>query len=147
MARSAGADHVILYTKNDFEQEVKTITSGAGVHVVYDSVGKATFEKSLNCLGRRGMMALFGQSSGSVPPMDPNILNAKGSLYLTRPGLPHYVASRDELSWRSGEVFNGILNGTLKIHIDRTYPLRDAARAHEALEHRETAGKVLLRPE
>jgi len=147
LARSAGADHIILYAKSDFEQEVKTITSGAGVDVVYDSVGKTTFEKSLNCLRRRGMMVLFGQSSGPVPPMDPNTLNPKGSLYLTRPGLAHYVATRDELSWRSGDVFNAILDGALKIRIDRTYPLRDAAQAHQALEHRETAGKVLLQPE
>jgi len=146
LARSAGADHIILYTQSDFEKEVKAITSGAGVDVVYDSVGQATFEKSLNCLRRRGMMVLFGQSSGPVPPMDPNILNPKGSLYLTRPALGHYTASRDELSWRAGDVLNWISDGSLKIRIDRTYPLREVAQAHQALEARKTAGKILLEP-
>jgi len=146
LARSAGADHVILYTQSDFEQEVKTITSGAGVDVVYDSVGQATFEKSLNCLRRRGMMVLFGQSSGPVPPIDPGILNPKGSLYLTRPSLGHFTATRDELSWRAGDVLNWILDGSLRIRIDRTYPLQEVAQAHQALELRKTAGKVLLQP-
>jgi NADPH2:quinone reductase len=110
LARNAGADHVILYTQSDFEQEVKTFTSGKGVDAVYDSVGQATFEKSLNCLRRRGMMVLFGQSSGPIPPMDPGILNPKGSLYLTRPSLGHYTATRDELSWRASDVLNWILD-------------------------------------
>jgi NADPH2:quinone reductase len=146
LARNTGADHVILYTQSDFEEEVKTITSGKGVDVVYDSVGQATFEKSLNCLRPRGMMVLFGQSSGPVPPMDPGILNAKGSLYLTRPSLGHYTATRDELSWRAGDVLNWILDGSVKIRIDRTYPLKEAPKAHQALEGRQTAGKVLLQP-
>jgi NADPH2:quinone reductase len=146
LARNAGADHVILYTQSDFEQEVKAITSGKGVDAVFDSVGQATFEKSLNCLKRRGMMILFGQSSGPVPPMDPAILNPKGSLYLTRPGLGHYTATRDELLWRAGDVLDWILDGSLKIRIDRTYPLKDAAQAHQDLEGRQTKGKVLLQP-
>jgi NADPH2:quinone reductase len=144
LASHAGADHIIFYTRDDFEQEVKRITGGAGVDVVYDSVGKTTFEKSLNCLRRRGMMVLFGQSSGSVPPMEPGTLNAKGSLYLTRPGLAHYTATRDELMWRSGDLFRWISEKSLSIRIDRTYPLKAAAQAHQALESRQTAGKVLL---
>ena len=146
LAGNAGADHIIFYTRDDFEQEVKRITGGAGVHVVYDSVGKTTFEKSLNCLRRRGMMVLFGQSSGPVPPMEPGTLNAKGSLYLTRPGLPHYTANRDELLWRAGDLFQWIANKSLSIRIDRTYPLKAAAQAHQALESRQTAGKVLIQP-
>jgi NADPH2:quinone reductase len=146
LAINAGADHVILYTQSDFEQEVKTITSGKGVDVVYDSVGRATFEKSLNCLRPRGMMVLFGQSSGPVPAMNPGILNPKGSLYLTRPGLGHYTATRDELVWRAGDVLNWVSDGSLKIRIDRTYPLKQVAEAHQALESRQTAGKVLLKP-
>lgn len=146
LAREAGADRVILYTKQDFQQEVKRITAGKGVDVVYDSVGRATFEKSLNCLRRRGMMVLFGQSSGPVPPIDPNILNARGSLYLTRPGLPSYTATREELQWRAGDVLKWVSEKHLKVRVDRAYPLKDAAKAHEALEARKTAGKVLLRP-
>jgi NADPH2:quinone reductase len=146
LAQSAGADHVILYTKTDFETEVKKITSGTGVDVVYDSVGRTTFEKSLNCLRRRGMMVLFGQSSGSVPPFDPGILNPKGSLYLTRPSLGHYTATKEELSWRAGDILGWVLDGTLKVRIDRTYALREAGQAHQALEARKTSGKVLLRP-
>jgi len=146
LAREAGADHVILYGKDDFEHEVKSITSGAGVDVVYDSVGKTTFEKSLNCLRRRGMMVLFGQSSGPVPPFDPGILNSKGSLYLTRPGLAHYISDRDELLWRANDVLGRVADGTLTVRVDRSYPLHQAARAHQALEGRETAGKVLLTP-
>ncbi|HYK87274.1 MAG TPA: zinc-binding dehydrogenase, partial [Acidobacteriota bacterium] len=129
-----------------FEPEVKKLTEGLGVHVVYDSVGRDTFEKGLNCLRRRGMIVLYGQSSGTVPPFDLNILNAKGSLYITRPSLGHYVATRDELDWRARDLFGWILEGKLKLRIDRTYPLRDAARAHEALETRQTTGKVLLIP-
>lgn len=146
LAREAGANRVILYTKQDFEQEVKRITAGKGVDVVYDSVGLVTFEKSLNCLRRRGMMVLFGQSSGPVPPIDPNILNARGSLYLTRPGLPAYTATREELQWRAGDVLKWVSEKHLKLRVDRVYPLKEAAEAHRALEARKTAGKVLLRP-
>lgn len=146
LARDAGADHVILYSREDFEQEVKRVTAGAGVDVVYDSVGKATFEKSLNCLKRRGMMVLFGQSSGPVPPIEPGMLNARGSLYLTRPGLAHYTATREELLWRTGDLFRWMAENSLNLRIDRTFPLKDAGRAHEALESRQTAGKVLIRP-
>jgi NADPH2:quinone reductase len=146
LARDAGADHIILYTQDDFEQEARRLTGGTGVDVVYDSVGKTTFEKSLNCLRRRGMMVLFGQSSGPVSPMEPGMLNVKGSLYLTRPGLAHYTATREELLWRAGELFQWISEKKLNIRIDRTYPLKEAAQAHEALESRQTAGKVLLEP-
>jgi NADPH2:quinone reductase len=146
LARNAGADHIIFYTRDDFEQEVKRITGGAGVEVVYDSVGRTTFEKGLNCLKRRGMMVLFGQSSGSVPPIEPGILNTKGSIYLTRPGLAHYTASREELLWRAGDILKWVSEKSLKLHIDRTYPLKEAALAHQALEARETAGKVLIQP-
>jgi NADPH2:quinone reductase len=146
LARSAGVDHVILYSQCDFEREVNQIMAGAGVDVVYDSVGKATFEKSLNCLRRRGMMVLFGQSSGPVPPFDPNILNPKGSLYLTRPSMAHYTTNRDELSWRAGDVLRWVSEGSLKVRVHRIYPLREAAQAHQSLEGRQTAGKVLLQP-
>jgi NADPH2:quinone reductase len=144
LARNAGADHIILYTQKDFEQEVRGITGGAGVDVVYDSVGRTTFEKGLNCLRRRGMMVLFGQSSGPVPPLDPGILNSKGSIYLTRPTLVHYTATREELLWRAGDILNWISDGGLKVRIDRTYPLKEIASAHQALETRQTAGKILL---
>lgn len=146
LARNAGADYTIFYTRDDFELEVKRITEGTGVDVVYDSVGKTTFEKSLNCLKRRGMMVLFGQSSGPVPPMEPGTLNAKGSLYLTRPGLAHYTANRDELMWRAGDLFQWISEKSLNIRVDRTYSLKAAAQAHQALESRQTAGKVLIQP-
>jgi NADPH:quinone reductase len=146
LAKGAGADHVILYTQTDFEQEAKRITAGKGVDVVYDSVGQATFDKSLNCLRPRGMMVLFGQSSGPVPPVNPGILNAKGSLYLTRPGIGHYIATREELLWRAGDIFNWVSDGSLKVRVDRIYPLKEAAQAHRALETRQTAGKVLLQP-
>ncbi len=144
LARNAGAHHVILYSQIDFEQEVKRITAGAGVDVVYDSVARATFDRSLNCLRRRGMMVLFGQSSGPVLPLDPNILNPKGSLYLTRPGMGHYTATREELLWRAGDVLKWIAEGSLKIRVHHVYPLSKAAQAQEALESRKTAGKVLL---
>jgi NADPH2:quinone reductase len=144
IARSHGADEVILYTERDFETEVKRITAGDGVHVVYDSVGKTTFDKSLNCLRPRGLMALFGQSSGPVPPFDPAILNARGSLFLTRPSLGHYLATREELLWRAGDVLGWLDSGKLKLRIHRTYPLADAAQAHRDLESRKTAGKLLL---
>jgi NADPH2:quinone reductase len=144
IARHHGVDEAILYTSQDFEHEVRRLTEGKGVDVVYDSVGKTTFEKSLNCLRARGMMALFGQSSGPVPPFDPNILNGKGSLFLTRPSLAHHLLSRQELEWRAGDVLQWIAEGKLKIRIDRTYPLADAAAAHRDLEGRRTAGKLLL---
>jgi NADPH2:quinone reductase len=146
LARTAGADHVILYENTDFEAEVRRITDGRGVDVVYDSVGKATFEKSLSCLRRRGMLALFGQSSGPVPPVDLNVLNAKGSVFVTRPSLAHYTATRDELEWRAGDILRWVKEGKLKLRIDRTYPLKQAAEAHRALEGRQTSGKVVLLP-
>ncbi len=144
IARGHGADETILYTQQDFEAEVKKFTGGRGVDVVYDSVGKTTFEKSLNSLRPRGLMALFGQSSGAVPPFDPNILNGKGSLFLTRPSLGHYVATREELLWRAGDVLGWMDSGRLKVRIDRTYPLADAADAHRDLEARRTTGKLVL---
>jgi NADPH2:quinone reductase len=143
IARDSGADEVILYTEREFDVEARRLTGGRGVDVVYDSVGKTTFEKSLNALRPRGTLALFGQSSGSVPALDPAIL-AKGSLYLTRPGLPHYLLTREELLWRAGEVLDAIDAGKLRLRIDRTYPLADAAAAHRDLESRKTAGKLLL---
>jgi NADPH:quinone reductase len=146
LAKGAGADHIILYTQADFEREVKRITEGKGVDVVYDSVGQATFDKSLNCLRPRGTMALFGQSSGPVPPFNPSLLNAKGSLYLTRPGIGHYTATREELLGRTADIFGWVSNGSLKVRVDRIYPLKEAAEAHRALEARRTAGKVLLQP-
>jgi NADPH2:quinone reductase len=148
IAREHGVDEVIFYTRQDFEAEVKRLTSGApagpGVDVVYDSVGKTTFEKSLNCLRPRRLLALFGQSSGAVPPFDPSLLNAKGSLFLTRPSLAHHVATREELMWRAGDVLNWVAEGKLRLRIDRTYPLAEAAAAHRDLEGRRTAGKLLL---
>ena len=146
LARGAGADDVILYTQQDFEVEVKRLTGGAGVRVVYDSVGKTTFDKSLNCLARRGMLVLFGQSSGPVPPFDPQTLNQKGSLYLTRPTLAHYVATREELLARAGQVLGWVADGSLSVHIGRDYRLAEAAEAQRALAGRETTGKVLLVP-
>lgn len=146
LARAAGADDIILYTEQDFEQETRRLTDGRGVQVVYDSVGKDTFLKSLNCLAPRGMLALFGQSSGSVPAFDPALLAQKGSLFLTRPSLAQYAATREELLWRSGELFNWIAAGELKLRIEKTFPLADAAEAHRQLEGRKTTGKVLLLP-
>jgi NADPH:quinone reductase len=144
IARQSGADETILYTQQDFEAEVKRLTSGRGVDVVYDSVGKTTFEKSLNSLRPRGLLALFGQSSGAVPPFDASILNAKCSLFLTRPSLAHHVLTREELLWRAGDVLGWIDSGKLKLRIDRAYPLAEAAAAHRDLESRKTAGKLLL---
>jgi NADPH2:quinone reductase len=144
IAREHGVDEAILYTQTDFEAEVKRLTGGRGVDVVYDSVGKTTFDKSLGSLRPRGMLALFGQSSGAVPPFDPTILNGKGSLYLTRPSLGHYLQTRDELEWRANDVLRWIDSGQLKIRIDRTYPLADAGEAHRDLESRKTSGKLLL---
>jgi NADPH:quinone reductase len=146
IALQAGADEVIDYKTEDFEEKVKRITDGKGVQVVYDSVGKATFEKGLNCLARRGMMVLFGQSSGGVGPIDPQVLNQKGSVYLTRPSLFHYIALREELLERSSQVLGWIRDGVLKLTIFREMPLERAAEAHRMLEARQTAGKVLLLP-
>ncbi|MBZ5621170.1 MAG: quinone oxidoreductase [Acidobacteriia bacterium] len=144
IAREHGVDEAILYTERDFETEVKRLTGGRGVDVVYDSVGKTTFEKSLSSLRPRGMLALFGQSSGPVPPFDAAILNTKGSLFLTRPSLAHHALTREELLWRAGDVLNWVASGQLKLRIDRTYPLAEAAAAHRDLEGRKTAGKLLL---
>lgn len=146
LAREAGADHVIRYDIRDFEAEVKNITQGRGVDVVYDSVGRTTFEKSLNSLKRRGMMVLFGQSSGPVPPVDLSILNAKGSLYVTRPGIAHYTATPEELELRACDILEWISDDKLKLRIDQTFPLQEAAEAHRALEGRQTKGKILLTP-
>lgn len=146
LAREAGADDIILYTQQDFEAETKRLTDGKGVHVVYDSVGKTTFEKGLNVLRPRGMMALFGGSSGAVPPFDPIVLSQKGSLFLTRPTLNHYIATREELVERSAAVFAMIAAGKLKLRIEHTYPLAEAQRAHRDLESRKTTGKLLLIP-
>jgi NADPH2:quinone reductase len=144
LARGAGADDVILYTQADFEAETKRLTGG--VDVVYDSVGKTTFEKGLNILRPRGMMVLFGGSSGAVPPFDPIVLTQKGSLFLTRPSLTNYIATREELVARSGAVFAMITAGKLKLRIEHTYPLAEAQRAHRDLEGRKTTGKLLLIP-
>jgi NADPH2:quinone reductase len=146
LARQAGADETILYTKQDFEAEVKRITGGKGVQVVYDSVGKTTWDKSLNCLAPRGLMALYGASSGPIAPVDAQILNQKGSLYLTRPSLNTYAASREELLWRAGEVLGWVRDGKLKLRTEFEFPLKDATEAHRALEGRKTTGKVLIVP-
>jgi NADPH2:quinone reductase len=143
-ASQAGADEVVVYTREDFVSEVRRVTRGRGVSVVYDSVGKSTFTGSLDCLAPRGMLVLFGQSSGPVPPLDPQVLNSKGSLFLTRPTMAHYVTTREELLDRAQDLFGWIEQGSLKVRVDRTYALRDAALAHQALENRETTGKVLL---
>ena len=144
LAREAGADDVILYTQTDFEAETRRLTGGRGVDVVYDSVGKTTFEKGLNILRPRGYMVLFGGSSGPVPPFDLIQLSQKGSLYVTRPTLTHYVATREDLEMRAGAVFSMIAAGKLKLRIAHTYPLKDAAQAHRDLEARRTTGKLLL---
>jgi NADPH2:quinone reductase len=146
LAKQAGADAVILYREQDFEAESCQLTAGRGVDVVYDSVGKDTFDKSLRSLRPRGMLVLFGQSSGAVSPMDPQTLAAKGSLFLTRPTLGHYTATREELLSRANDLFAWVKRGELKVRIDRTFPLADAAEAHRALESRGTTGKVLLIP-
>ena len=146
LARAAGASDTILYTTQDFVAEVRRITNGELVHVVYDSVGATTFLKSMDCLMRRGMLVLFGQSSGPVAPLDPNMLNPKGSLFLTRPTLAHYVATRDELLWRASDVLGWVGDGSLTVTVDREVPLVHAAEAHHALEGRRTTGKVLLVP-
>jgi NADPH2:quinone reductase len=146
LARDAGASEVVIYTRQDFEAEVKRITGGKGCQVVYDSVGKTTFDKGFNCLAPRGMMVLYGQASGPIGPFDPQTLNQKGSLFLTRPSLFHYVATRDELVQRATEVGGWITSGKLKLRTEFEFPLKDAAEAHRALEARKTTGKVLLIP-
>lgn len=146
LSRQAGASHVILYTREDFTAEVKRLTDDSGVDVVYDSVGKSTFEGSLNCLRRRGMLVLFGGSSGPVPPFDPIQLNSKGSLFLTRPSLWHYISTREELEWRAGDVLRWVADGRLKLRMEHVYELADAARAQSDVEARKTAGKILLEP-
>ena len=143
-ARAAGVDETILYTSADFEAEVKRLTGGAGVHVVYDSVGQSTFEKSLACLRPRGMLVLFGQSSGPVSPIDPQILNTRGSVFLTRPSLGHYLLTRDELLSRAGAVLRAVADGALTLRIDRKYSLAEAADAHRDLASRKTIGKLLI---
>jgi NADPH2:quinone reductase len=145
-ARQLGADEMILYSEVDFEPEVKRLTNGKGVDVVYDSVGKDTFDKSLNCLRPRGYMVLFGQSSGRVPPLDPQVLNAKGSLFLTRPTLGHYVATREELLRRANDLFEWMAGGKLRVRIDKTFQLAEAAEAHRYLASRASKGKILLIP-
>jgi NADPH2:quinone reductase len=145
LARAAGADEVIVYTREDFTAAVRRITGGRGVQVVYDSVGKTTFFPGLDVLAPRGMMVLFGQSSGPVPPIDPQLLNQKGSLFLTRPTLGHYIATRNELLWRAGELFSWIAAGELTVRVGGEFPLAAAGEAHRALEGRRTTGKVLLR--
>jgi len=146
LARGAGADEVILYTQADFETETKRLTGGKGVDVVYDSVGKTTFEKGLNVIRPRGMMALFGGSSGAVPPFDLIVLSQKGSLYVTRPTLANYIATREELVARSSAVFGMITAGKLRLRIEHSYPLAEAPQAHRDLEGRKTTGKLLLIP-
>jgi NADPH2:quinone reductase len=146
LARAAGADEVILYTEHDFEIETRRLTGGSGVNVVYDSVGRTTFTRSLGCLAPRGMLVLYGQSSGPVAPVDPQLLSQKGSLFLTRPTLGHYAASRAELVERSAAVLGWVADGSLKVRIGREFPLSAAAEAHVELEARRTTGKVLLIP-
>jgi NADPH2:quinone reductase len=146
LARAAGADEVILYTQADFEAETKRVTGGKGVDVVYDSVGKTTFDKGLNVLRPRGMMALFGGSSGAVAPIDPLLLTQKGSLFLTRPSVGHYIATTEELRERADAVFGMIRDGKLKLRIEHEYPLAEVQRAHRELEGRKTTGKLLLLP-
>jgi NADPH2:quinone reductase len=145
LARELGAADVINYVEQDFETEVMRLTDGRGVDVVYDSVGKTTFEKGLKVIRPRGLMVLIGQSSGPVPPFDPTILNRRGSLFLTRPSLAHYLATREELLWRAGEVLEMVASGRLKVQVSGVYPLEDAGRAQADLESRATTGKLLLR--
>ena len=146
LSREAGAADVILYSHQDFESEVKRLTGGKGVDVVYDSVGKTTFEGSLNCLRPRGLLALFGASSGPVPPFDLIQLAGKGSLFVTRPTLWHYIATRAELEWRAGDVLTWAARGDLKLRTEHVYPLAEAAQAQIDLEERKTTGKILLEP-
>ncbi|MGZ5481423.1 MAG: quinone oxidoreductase family protein [Pyrinomonadaceae bacterium] len=146
LARAAGADECIVYTKDDFESETRRLTDGLGVQVVYDGVGKATFDRDLNVLRPRGYLVLFGGASGAVPPFDLIALSQKGSLFITRPTLGHYTATREELEWRAGDVLQMIVNGELKIQIHHRYPLAEAEQAHRDLEGRKTTGKLLLIP-
>jgi NADPH2:quinone reductase len=146
LARNAGADHVIIYTKHDFETETRRLTEGKGLDVVYDGVGKDTFEKDLNVMRPRGYLVLFGGASGAVPPFDLLQLTQKGSLFVTRPSLHHYIASREELEHRSNHVLQMIVRGDLKLRIYKTYPLAEAQQAHRDLEGRKTTGKLLLIP-
>jgi NADPH2:quinone reductase len=146
LAREAGAHHVIVYTSQDFVAETRRLTGDRGVQVIYDSVGKSTFLPGLDALAPRGMMVLFGQSSGPVDPIDPQLLNRKGSLYLTRPTLAHYTSTTEELRRRAGDLFSWVRSGELQVRIGATFSLTDAAAAHRALEGRTTTGKVLLRP-
>src|SRR5437660_6665922 len=146
LACDAGADEVILYTREDFEAAVKRLTGDAGIQVIYDSVGQTTFAKGLNCLAPRGMMVLYGQSSGPVGPLDPQVLSRNGSLFLTRPTLGHYIATRDELVARAEEVMDWVRQGKLALRIGHEFPLAEAAEAHRQLEARQTTGKVLLIP-
>ena len=146
LARDAGADECIIYTEADFETETKRLTDGKGVLVVYDGVGKETFDKDLNVLRPRGFLVLFGGSSGAVPPFNLIKLSQKGSLYITRPTLGHYTATREELEWRANDVLQGIVRGELKLRIHKVYPLAQAAQAHRDLEGRKTTGKLLLKP-
>lgn len=146
LARDAGADECIVYTEADFETETKRLTDDQGVHVVYDGVGKATFDKDLNVLRTRGYLVLFGGSSGAVPPFDLIKLSQKGSLFITRPTLAHYTVTREELEWRANDVLQSIVRGDLKLRIHKVYPLAEAAEAHRDLEGRKTTGKLLLKP-
>jgi len=146
LALNAGADECIVYTEADFETETKVLTDGKGVNVVYDGVGKATFDKDLEVLRPRGYLVLFGGSSGAVPPFDLIKLSQKGSLFITRPTLAHYTLTREELEWRAGEVLASIAEGKLNLRIHRSYPLAEAAQAHRDLEGRKTTGKLLLVP-
>jgi len=146
LAKGAGADEVILYTEQDFVHETKRITDGEGVHAVYDGVGKETFDGGLDVLRPRGYMVLFGASSGSVPAFDPQTLNHKGGLFLTRPSLAQYTANREELEWRAGSLFSWIGQGNLDVRIGGSYALQDAEQAHRDLEGRKTTGKLLLMP-
>jgi NADPH2:quinone reductase len=146
LARSAGADEVIIYTEEDFQEATMELTDGKGVDVVYESVGLTTFDQSLNCLRPRGYLVLYGQASGAVPPVDPQILNNKGSLFLTRPSIVHYTSSREAILERTSDLFRWIADDGLEVRIDRTFPLADAADAHRYIEGRKTKGKLLLIP-
>lgn len=146
LAKAAGADHTILYTETDFEQEVMSLTDGNGVNVAFDSVGKTTFEKSINSLKRLGTMVLYGNASGPVTEFNPGSLGPKGSLFLTRPTIFDYLADRETLEWRSSDLFQWIAQGKLKLRLEHCYPLADASDAHIALEGRATTGKIILNP-
>lgn len=146
LATAAGAHDIVLYTRQNFVEEVRRLSGNQGVHVVYDSVGKSTFDGGLDSLRPRGMLVLFGQSSGPVPPFDPQLLNRKGSLYLTRPTLVNYIATREDLLARANDLFRWIAEGSLEVRVDRSYPLAEAAKGHAALEGRQTSGKILLIP-